>query len=162
MANPTNPNRQPNSRNCFVCGVQNPIGLKLCFVDDGENEVRAEVTVPDLYNGYPGVVHGGIIAAILDEVSARALLIRGHDIKNLFVTLKMELRYRQPTPTGTLLVATGHIVRAGATRATVHGEIRLPDGTITAEADCVVVRPPAEFAQRWEPERPYWRVYGDR
>jgi uncharacterized protein (TIGR00369 family) len=151
--------RQPSSRHCFVCGVQNPIGMKIQFTDDGESAVRAEVVVPEHYNGYPGVVHGGIVAAILDEVSGRALLARGHDLKNLFVTLKMEIRYRAPTPTDTPLTAIGHIVQHGASRAKVHGEIRLPDGTVTAEADCVVARPPAEFAERWEPERSYWKVY---
>jgi len=151
--------RQPSSRHCFVCGVQNPIGLKLQFADDGDRSVCAEVNVPDQYNGYPGVVHGGIIAAILDEVSGRALLARGHDMKNLFVTLKMEIRYRQPTPTNTPLTAVGNIVKASASRAIVHGEIRLPDGTVTAEADCIVAHPPNDFAERWEPERPYWKVY---
>ena len=152
-------NKQPNSRHCFVCGMQNPIGLGLQFTDDGESTVRAEVTVPDQYNGYPGVVHGGIVAAILDEVSGRALLARGHDIKNLFVTLKMEVRYRHPTPTNTPLTAIGSIVEAKERKAQVRGEIRLPDGTVTAEADCIVIRPPDEFAARWEPERPYWKVY---
>ena len=152
-------NKQPSSRHCFVCGVQNPFGLKLQFEDDGQSSVHTTVTVPDQFNGYPGVIHGGIIAAILDEVSGRALLSRGHDIKNLFVTLKMEIRYRQPTPTNTPLTAVGNIVKASAARAVVHGEIRLPDGTVTAEADCVVARPPDDFAQRWEPERPYWQVY---
>jgi len=155
------PRRQPSSRHCFICGVQNPIGLKLQFVDDGDSSARAEVTVPEQFNGYPGVVHGGIVAAILDEVSGRALLARGHDIKNLFVTLKMEIRYRQPTPTNTLLTAVGNIVKASAARAVVHGEIRLPDGTVTAEADCIVARPPEEFAERWESERPYWKVYDE-
>ena len=151
--------RQPSSRHCFICGVQNPLGLKLQFVDDGESAVRAQVTVPDQFNGYPGIVHGGIVAAILDETAGRALLARGHDDRNLFVTLKMEIRYRQPTPTNTALTAIGSIIRAGSARATVHGEIRLPDGTVTAEADCIVARPPAGFGERWEPERPYWKVY---
>jgi len=151
--------RQPSSRHCFVCGVQNPFGLKIQFNDDGASVCCAEVTVPDPFNGYPGVVHGGIIAAILDEVSGRALLARGHELRNLFVTLKMEIRYRMPTPTNTPLTAVGSIVQAGQSRARVHGEIRLPDGTVTAEADCVVARPPEEFGERWEPERPYWKVY---
>jgi len=150
---------QPNSRYCFVCGLQNPVGLQLRFKDDSQNTVRAEFTVPDQFNGYPGVVHGGIVAAILDEVSGRALLARGHDVTNLFVTLKMEVRYRVPTPTNTPLVAVGSIIQAGSIRAKVHGEIRLPDGTVTAEADCIVARPPDEFAEKWEPERPYWKVY---
>ena len=151
--------RQPSSRHCFVCGVKNPFGLKIQFNDDGASVCCAEVTVPDPFNGYPGVVHGGIIAAILDEVSGRALLARGHELRNLFVTLKMEIRYRQPTPTNTPLAAIGTIVKAGQTRAIVHGEIRLPDGTVTAEAECVVARPPQEFADNWEAERPYWKVY---
>ena len=151
--------RQPNSRHCFVCGIQNPFGLRLRFTDDGDSSVRAEFAVPEQFNGYPGIVHGGIVATILDETSGRALLARGHDIKNLFVTLKMEIRYRQPTPTNTPLTAIGTIVKAGASRATVHGEIRLPDGTVTAEADCIVARPPEDFAERWEPERPHWKVY---
>ncbi len=95
----------------------------------------------------------------MHKVSGRALLARGHDLRNLFVTLKMEIRYRMPTPTNTPLTAVGNIVKAGQGRARVHGEIRLPDGTVTAEADCVVARPPEEFADRWEPERPYWKVY---
>jgi len=131
----------------------------LRFEDDGQNTARAEFTVPDQFNGYPGVVHGGIVAAILDEVAGRALLARGHEYKNLFVTLKMEIRYRQPTPTNTPLTAMGNIVKATESRAVVHGEIRLPDGTVTAEADCIVARPPDEFAEKWEPERPYWKVY---
>ena len=151
--------RQPSSRHCFVCGVQNPFGLKIQFADDGESAVRAQVTVPEQFNGYPGIVHGGIVAAILDETAGRALLARGHDDRNLFVTLKMEIRYRQPTPTNTALTAIGSIVKAGSSRATVHGEIRLPDGSVTAEADCIVARAPAEFGEGWEHERPFWKVY---
>lgn len=151
--------QQPSSRHCFVCGVQNPHGLHLTFVDDGASTVRAEFSVPEQFNGYPGIVHGGIVATILDETSGRALLARGHELANLFVTLKMEIRYRRPTPTNTPLTAIGAIVKAGESRAVVHGEIRLPDGTVTAEAECVVARPPQEFADNWEAERPYWQVY---
>ena len=151
--------RQPNSKHCFVCGLESEVGLKLRFNDNGTDEVQASYTVAQKYQGYPGVVHGGIVAAILDEVSGRALLARGHDPLNLFVTLKLEVRYRLPTPTNTPLTAVGTIVQAGKSRAKVRGELRLPDGTVTAEAECLVTRPPADFAERWEPERPHWRVY---
>jgi len=68
--------RQPNSRGCFVCGLGNPIGLKMVFHEDCEKaQVRAELTVPDTYRSYPGVVHGGIVATILDETSALTLTI---------------------------------------------------------------------------------------
>jgi uncharacterized protein (TIGR00369 family) len=153
-------NRQPNSRNCFVCGIANPIGLRLRFTDDGEHTAHAEFVVPEDYNGYPGVVHGGIVAAILDEVAGRAMLARGaEELRNLFVTMKLDVRYRRPTPTGTPLTAIGWMVQEGEGRARVRGEIRLPDGTVTAEAECLMARPPAEFVERWEAERPHWKVY---
>lgn len=49
--------------------------------------------------------------------------------------------------------------RAG--RAQVAGEIRLSDGTLTAECKAVVVRPPKEILDNWENEKPYWKVYDD-
>ncbi len=154
-------NKQPNSRMCFVCGVQNPVGLHLAFYEDHEKErVIAHITVPETYQGYPGVVHGGIVAAILDEVAGRALLIHGSD-EDLMVTLKMDIRYRRPTPVGVPLTAVGWVERPGNHRARVAGEIRLPDGTITAQAEMLLARPPDEFRAAWEPEKPYWKVYPD-
>lgn len=49
-------------------------------------------------------------------------------------------------------------VRRGASKAKVAAELRLPDGTVTATCQAVVVRPPKEVAARWEPERPFWKV----
>ena len=57
--------KQPNSRMCFLCGRENPIGLKLDFYEDPERgQVRGDFTVSEDYQGYPGVVHGGIVAAV--------------------------------------------------------------------------------------------------
>jgi len=152
-------NRQRNSRMCFVCGRQNPVGLNLDFYEDPEaGQVQVEFVVPDEYQGYPGVVHGGIVAAILDEVSGRAVLINGSD-GDLMATLKMTIRYRRPTPTETLLTAVGWVERPGTSRAKVAGEIRLPDGTVTAECESVLAHPPQEFFEQWEAEKPYWKVY---
>ena len=71
-------NKQPASRMCFICGRQNPVGLKLDIYSDVEHrEVRVNVIVDDKYQSYPGIVHGGIVAAMLDEVSGRAVLLDG-------------------------------------------------------------------------------------
>jgi uncharacterized protein (TIGR00369 family) len=153
--------RQANSRNCFLCGLQNDIGLKMCWYEDLENQhVRSTLTVPEHFNGYPGVVHGGIIAAMLDETSGRAVMLNAGD-DNLMVTLKLDVTYRRPTPTETPLTVVGWVVKPGKSRAKVAGEIRLPDGTVTAECQAVVVRPPKEIAENWEAEKPYWRVYDE-
>ena len=153
--------KQPNSRMCFVCGLQNPVGLHLAFYEDHDSDpkqVRVEILIPAKYQGYPGVAHGGILAAILDEVAGRALLIDGSD-EDLMVTLKMDLRYRQPTPIETPLTAVGWITRRRANRAQAHGELRLPDGSVSVEAELVLMRTPGDIADVWESELPYWRVY---
>ena len=61
--------RQPNSDFCFVCGRRNGRGLRMSFYDDGQQCVWSDYTVTEEYQGYPGIVHGGIIAAMLDEVA---------------------------------------------------------------------------------------------
>jgi len=151
--------KQPGSRQCFVCGRQNPIGLKLDFYEDAElRQVRSQFTVPEEYQGYPGVVHGGVVAAILDEVSGRAVLLNGSD-DNLMATLRLTVRYRMPTPTDTLLIAVGWVESVSGVGVRVSGEIRLPDGTVTAECDAVVADVPDEFRANWAAEKPYWKVY---
>jgi uncharacterized protein (TIGR00369 family) len=151
--------RQPNSRMCFVCGRQNPVGLKVDFYEDHEaNQLKAEVVVPDKYQGYPGVVHGGIISAILDEVSGRAVMIEGGDDR-LLATLRLTVRFRRPTPTETPLTAVGWVEHAGGIGTRVAGEIRLTDGTVTAECEALLIEPPASFQEAWEDEKPFWKVY---
>jgi uncharacterized protein (TIGR00369 family) len=154
--------RQPNSYGCFICGLHNPIGLKIVFHEDHRNkQVRAELSVPDRYRSYPGVVHGGIVSTILDETSGRALIIHTGDVNTFFATAKMEVRYRRATPTDTPLVAVGWVERMGQSRAKVRGELRLQDGTVLAECESLVVRPRSEFLDRWREEVPHWRVYDD-
>jgi uncharacterized protein (TIGR00369 family) len=144
---------------CFVCGRQNPIGLKLDFYEDHEaGQVRVDLTIPERYQGYPGVVHGGIVAAILDEVAGRAIMLHTSD-DNLMATLRLTIRYRRPTPTKSPLVAVGWVERMSGRGARVSGEIRLPDGTVTAECEATLVNVPEEFRDQWEDEKQYWRVY---
>jgi uncharacterized protein (TIGR00369 family) len=151
--------KQPNSRMCFICGLQNPIGLKLAFYEDAEaDQVRAEITVPDEYQGYPGVVHGGIVSAILDEVAGRAIMLRRSD-DDLMATLRLTVRFRRPTPTETPLTAVGWVERTSGVGARVAGEIRIPDGTVTAECDAVLADVPEQFYTSWEEEKVYWKVY---
>jgi uncharacterized protein (TIGR00369 family) len=154
--------RQPNSRGCFVCGLSNPCGLKIVFHEDHEaGQVRADLVVPETYRSYPGVVHGGIVATILDETSGRALMLHTGDSNAFFATAKLQVRYRRATPVDTPLVAVGWVERAGESRAKVKGELRLQDGTVLAFCESLIVRPQDEFLERWDEEVPYWRVYSD-
>jgi uncharacterized protein (TIGR00369 family) len=149
---------QPSSRSCFVCGRDNPVGLKVRWENHAEaGEIRGELSVTEAFNGYPGIVHGGIVAALLDEAAARALLLEG-GFEDLMVTAKLEVWYQRPTPTDAPLVVVGRLRRRGGTRAEAETEVRLADGTVTARAKALLVRPPDEVSARWAAERPFWKV----
>ncbi|MGC9358504.1 MAG: PaaI family thioesterase [Anaerolineae bacterium] len=152
---------QPTSRMCFVCGRQNPVGLHLEFYEDPKTrQIIVPLIIPDEYQGYPGIAHGGILATILDETSGRAIMMASDD-DPFWVTAKIEIRYRHPTPTETLLRAVGWVVEQRRRSARVAGEIRLEDGTVTADAEAVVVRPRDETLREWEQEKEFWRVAGE-
>ena len=141
-----------------MCGRDNRLGLAARWVSDhAAGEVRATLAIPEHFNGYPGTVHGGILAALLDEAAARATLIDG-GFDDLMVTAKLELTYRRPTPTGARIVVVARLRRRSRARALAVAEIRLADGTVTAEAEALLTRPPPDVAQAWEAERPFWRV----
>jgi uncharacterized protein (TIGR00369 family) len=154
--------RQPNSRMCFLCGMQNPVGLHMAIYNDPDNNcIYSNVTLPEQYQGYPGVVHGGIVATMLDEISGRAIMLDG-DHRNLMVTMKLEVKYRLPTPTDTPLKVVGRVISQNESRAKVAGEIQLADGTVTASCESLLARPPEEFSTQWLAELPYWKVYPDQ
>lgn len=155
--------KQPNSRSCFICGRENDFSLKMNFFNDPENNrVKSELVIPDHFNSYPGVAHGGIVAAILDETAGRAILLDG-DMDNLFITTRLEMKYRRPTPTGQLIIASGWILRRDHNRAKVAGDIRLADGTVTASCEATVIRAPKKYLEQcnWQEEAKFWRVYDD-
>jgi uncharacterized protein (TIGR00369 family) len=152
--------RQPSSRSCFVCGRDNDVGLKMVWENHrDEGEIRSRVTVPEQYNGYPGVVHGGILAAMLDETAGRSVLMDGGP-DQLMVTAKLEVVYRRPTPTDTPLLLVGRLVSRTETRAEARAEVRLPDGTVSARGNVLLARPPKEIVAGWEAEHPYFKVDG--
>jgi uncharacterized protein (TIGR00369 family) len=137
--------RQPDSSMCFVCGRDNPIGLHLTFYVDGE-QVKATFTPQAEHQGWPGVLHGGITSAILDETVGRSCFL----VDMWAVTGRMEIRYRQPIPIGQQLTAIGEIVRVRSRGLQARGEIRLADGTVAAEAEATYIRIPGEKRRELE------------
>jgi acyl-coenzyme A thioesterase PaaI-like protein len=107
--------KQPNSKKCFVCGVENLNGLHLKFYEENPGEVTVEYTVPEQFQGYPGVVHGGIVAAMLDEVAGRAHM--GGDPPRFMFTARLDVRYRRNVPVNQPLRIIG--------RVRVEAELRL-------------------------------------
>lgn len=149
---------QPSSKNCFVCGVENPSGLHMRFYETETDEVLANYTIPAQFQGYPGIAHGGIIAAMLDEVGSRTFF-RG-DPPRLVVTAKMNVRYRRPVPTGVELRLTGKRVSDNGRVCLASGQIYHPDGSLLAEAELTLVEVQPDFFGGFGPaEEQGWRVY---
>ena len=151
--------KQPNSAECFVCGVDNPFGLKLSFYDNGPGKVRCDYVVPEQFNGYPGVVHGGVVAAMLDETLARAFF--SGDPERFMYTAKLITRYRKPVPTGKPIHLEGEVIkdrgRIGEARAKLYG----PEGDLLAEAEGMMVNIPADVLPDGNMDALGWKVYPD-
>jgi len=152
--------RQPNSAQCFACGLQNPFGLQLTFFDNGLDEVRCEYTVPERFQGYPGIAHGGIVASILDEVLGRVSMIG--DPMHFMMTATMELKYRQPVPLHTPLTIFARKTKDRGRIAKAEGAVYLPDGSIAVEATMTLVDLPPQFTINEDVANQLgWKVYGD-
>lgn len=132
--------KQPNSNHCFACGLDNPHGLALSFYELGPDRLESRYSVPDRFEGYPGIVHGGIIASMLDEIVSRTAMIGQHD--EFMMTARLEIKYRQPVPTHVELQLLGFLARRKGRTAFARGEVRLPDGTLGAEAEATLIRMP--------------------
>jgi len=151
-------NQQYNSASCFACGLKNPSGLRLRFYDNGKDQVFAYFTLGPAHAGYPGMAHGGIVAAILDEVGGRTVMINNHS--NFFVTAHMDVRYRHPVPVGVPLGAAGWLLKRRARRTKAHAEIFTDGMGILAEADILFTDLPPGLLQPDNAESEFgWRLY---
>jgi acyl-coenzyme A thioesterase PaaI-like protein len=149
-------NKQPNSNFCFVCGRLNERGLHMTFHDNGKNEVFSEYTVPEDYQGYPGIVHGGIVAAMLDEVVGRVAMIGDHH--HFMLSVRLEVKYRQIVPTETPLRIVGRIKRLRGRLGKAVGQVILPDGTIAAESELTLADIPQEWLAGVDLDELGWRI----
>ncbi|MGH7859406.1 MAG: PaaI family thioesterase, partial [Candidatus Binatia bacterium] len=105
---------------CFGCSQSNPSSLGLRFYRDGER-VACDHLVETRFDGAPGIVHGGVQAAILDEVMCAVVtFLHGRRV----VTGELTLRYRRPCPSRAPIRAVAWIEEARSRYARVRGEIR--------------------------------------
>lgn len=113
---------------CFGCGQNNPIGLKLIFQWDGKT-AQAEFIPNEFHQGWSGIIHGGIIACLLDEAMSYATLFEGLNC----VTGTLQARLRRPALVGEPLILTSSVVRKRGKVVETEASICLKDGTLVAE-----------------------------
>ncbi len=94
---------------CFVCGPGNSVGLKARFDLDREHQrAVCHISIPDIYQGWKNIVHGGIIAALVDEAGIYACRSNGEH----FVTAELNVKYKVPVPVDQNLVVTAEVVQS--------------------------------------------------
>jgi len=95
---------------CFACGDRNPDGLHLKITYPEPGRCRIEFVPERKHQGWEGVMHGGIIATILDEAFAHALGGPGRGTGEAAVTAEMTVRFKKPVRIGRTLIAEGRIL----------------------------------------------------
>ncbi len=121
---------RPDANNCFVCGPDNPIGLRLVFRMDGD-VCRSEFTPDQRHVGFDGMTHGGILYSALDDVMANWLFLQGAR----GYTARCEVRYREPLDIGAEVQLEGRLERRKARLAIMAARaVRTVDGKTVAEA----------------------------
>ncbi len=127
-------NSQNISKNCLVCGIDNKFGLKTRFYETEQRELVAVFKPITEHQSYPNVTHGGISAAILDEVIGRAIMMTT-DSETFGVTVELMVRYRKPVPLNVELKAVARITQDKGRLFFGTGELYLPNGEVAVEAD---------------------------
>ena len=129
---------------CFGCSPHNEQGLQLSFTQVGDSRVRVSYTAPAHTCGAPGVIHGGIQAAILDEAIGFAVF--AHDqstgdasaddnvVRRNVVTVEFDLRYRRPAPVGVELVVQAEVVHTSGKDYLAVGQLLDADGAVLTSA----------------------------
>ena len=161
-------NKQPNSHNCFICGVKNVAGAQVAFyevaAEDGTPEVLARFRGRAMHQGYPGRMHGGVAAGILDEVMSRCSAYGDDALEPPAwgVTVEMTVRYHAPVPLGVELTARGRLTRDRSRVADASAELNLPDGTVAVSATGKFIKLPLDqIADESASDALGWRVYAD-
>jgi acyl-coenzyme A thioesterase PaaI-like protein len=130
------------ARQCFGCGRENARGLGLRFqVEDGR--AVAHFT-PELFlQGFPGFMHGGGVATVLDEAMGWAAYARGV----WAMTAKLTMRFRRSVPLRQQVKVSGWVTRDRGRFLEVYAELRSRQGRLLAEADGLFVRLDGERAE---------------
>jgi acyl-coenzyme A thioesterase PaaI-like protein len=152
---------QPNSKMCFICGLENPVGLKLRIFEVEPGVVETIYTAPDHFQSYPGILHGGIIATIVDEVSGRALMGPADNPRFMF-TAKIEVVYRKNVPIGKPLRIVGKSLEdRGHSAKAWAGIYNAESGELLAEGKTTLVNLPEDRFELTNLEEMGWKVYPD-
>lgn len=149
--------KQPNSKMCLVCGLKNPFSLRTAFYELENEELLAVFTPKEEHQSYPGRLHGGMAAAILDETIGRAIMMR-YEEDVWGVTMEFTSRYKKPLPLNEELRVISRITKDTSLVFEGTGEILLKDGTVAVEGRGKYLKLPLEKIADFDTDHLEWQV----
>ncbi len=112
---------QNNSKNCIVCGMENPLSIKAPFYILEDQTVASVFKFKNEHQSYPDRTHGGMVSALLDELMGRVLWV--YEPEMFGVTTTLTITYRKPIPLDTLIKARAYITFNSTRGFIAKGEI---------------------------------------
>ncbi len=149
--------KQPNSKMCFACGLENRFGLKSRFYELETGELLGIFQPAEEHQGYPGRLHGGLAATILDETIGRAIMLA--DADNIWgVTVEFSMRLRKPVPLDQEVRVLARITGDGKRFFEGSGEIILPGGVTAVEGKGRYLRMDINKIADFDVDEQQWKV----
>ncbi len=149
--------KQPNSKMCFVCGLDNSFGLKSRFYELESGELLAMFRPEEQHQGYPGRLHGGLAATILDETIGRSIMISTSDTI-WGVTVEFSMRLKKPVPMDGEIRVLARTISENRRFFEGSGEILLPGGGIAVQATGRYMKVDIEKIADFDLEEQQWGV----
>jgi acyl-coenzyme A thioesterase PaaI-like protein len=149
--------KQNNSRRCFVCGVDNVMGLKTEFYELEDGTLAATCAASPLHQSYPGRVHGGVCTALLDETIGRAINISEPDTWG--VTVEITTRFKKPVPYDVPLLVLGKITENRSRLFSGEGWLVLPDGTVAVTASAKYMKLKLDTIAEFDGTTDTWELF---
>ncbi len=113
---------------CFVCGQDNPHGLRLTFAYPEAGRAETELVIPERFSGWARLTHGGLLATLLDEAMAHACL----NMEGNAVTVELSVRFLKPVEVGQSVRVSGRVRGVKGRLVETEGEILGPQGEAAA------------------------------
>ena len=114
---------------CFGCGKDNPIGFKLQFTNN-DGVIKGEFIPGEFHQGWPGIIHGGVLFTLLDEASGYAI----HNSQLKCVTAKSEIKFNQLATVDEPIQITAQITKNNLRLVETEATLSLRDGTVIAQS----------------------------
>lgn len=115
---------------CFVCGAQNHRGLRIEFRPDGANGVEANWQPSADWEGFRGIVHGGVVSTVLDEAMSKAVIASRTEA----LTAELRVRFRKPVESAQCLGVRGWVRHRAKRRIETEAVLTAADGSELAHA----------------------------